>query len=103
MKQQSTNGQQQDTTQTITNDQTNFNSSNNELITETVQIPDTPFTAVKVVNRWFIALGKYRLTEPIFETREQAINDATNNVSWERLINIISIVSQSTFKTLNNK
>lgn len=61
----------------------------NQLI-EYVQIENTPFTAVKDQGRWYLTMGKYRLTEEL-ESKEAAIKEGANE-SWWRIMQIIRIM-----------
>lgn len=42
---------------------------NNEII-EVIEIKNTPFTAIKEENKWFITMGKYRLTNQLKSLEE---------------------------------
>lgn len=72
-----------------TTDQHNNNSSNSELL-EQKEIPETPFKAVRMEDKWFLTLGKYRLTEPM-QTFEQ-ISDDAHRADWTRIMQIINIM-----------
>lgn len=63
--------------------------TNNELL-EQKQVEDTPFTAVRVQDKWFLTMGKYRLTEQL-NTYEECV-DASKDASWWRIMQIINIM-----------
>ena len=43
----------------------------NEEITEIIELDDLPFTVVRFDDKYFLALGKYRLSE-FFDSKEEA-------------------------------
>lgn len=59
----------------------------NEELVKSIPIPGTPFTKVKYDDKWFVAFGKYRLTEPL-QTEEEADAAASDN-SWFRIMQVI--------------
>ena len=64
----------------------------NEQLVEMEGIPDTPFTAVKVDNKWFLTMGKYRLTEPLQSLEE--CEKGAFDTSWFRIMQIIGIMME---------
>lgn len=62
-----------------------------ELITR-VNIPDTPFTAIKMGDEdgYFLTLGKYRLTKGNKTLNE--LQYRTEGVDWNLLINVIGVI-----------
>lgn len=50
-------------------------------------IAETPFTAVRVDTKWFLTMGKYRLTEQL-DSYEQAEHDA-QRADWTRIMQIM--------------
>lgn len=70
-------------------EQIKSNSSTTEL-TEVIPIQDTPFAAVRIESKYFLAMGKYRLTE-LYDTYEELNNDITN-ITWNRLTQVIAII-----------
>lgn len=72
-----------------TEEQNNKESNSKELI-EKRQIPETPFTAIRIEDKWFLTLGKYRLTNPV--DSYEAIEADAQNTSWDRLLQIMKIV-----------
>lgn len=62
------------------------NPENKEMV-EYQMIEDTPFTAVRFNQKWYLCFGKYRLTNAI-DTKEKCIEEA-KDTSWERLMAII--------------
>lgn len=68
----------------------NKSRSESEQLIEQIPVEGTPFTVVKVEDKWFLAMGKYRLTEPM-ESKAQALG-AAEDKSWFRIIQIIMII-----------
>lgn len=60
-------------------------------LTEVELIDDSPFSAVKVVDKWFLALGKYRLTD-LYDDK-QTVLDSVNDTSWDRLLAVMHAVA----------
>lgn len=54
------------------------------------RIANTPFTAVKFEDKWFLTMGKYRLTEPLKSKHE--CEQEAKDASWNRLMAIMKIV-----------
>lgn len=65
-------------------------------LTDITQIEGTPFTAIRMDNKYFLALGRYRLTN-MLDTFEQA-KEETENVSWDRIMQVIQVMIEE-----NNK
>jgi len=88
---------QQKSTHGSANKTDNTKSNSNQLV-EYKQIPETPFTAARMEDKWFLLLGRYRLTK---EGEMKSYNDcakATKDVSWHRLMQVMHIVSQDAIK-----
>lgn len=56
-------------------------------LVEKIEIENTPFTAIRVDEKWFITMGKYRLTEPI-DNKEEALAAGIDE-SWWRIMSVI--------------
>jgi hypothetical protein len=69
--------------------QTTNSESSSELV-ERVEIKETPFTAVRADAKWFLTMGKYRLTEPLDTLEECEI--AAFETSWSRIMQIMAIM-----------
>lgn len=54
---------------------------------EKIEIENTPFTAVRIDDKWYIVMGKYRLTNEI-ATKEEALAAAIDE-SWWRIMSVI--------------
>lgn len=65
--------------------------SNTELIEEK-EITDTPFKAVRHDKDWFVALNRYRISGSL-ASYEECVEDA-KDVTWKRLIDVMSIVNE---------
>lgn len=64
--------------------------SNSEQLVEQIKLSGTPFTIVRIEDKWFLTIGKYRLTNQL-NTREEAeaeVHDAT----WDRMMQIMKIM-----------
>lgn len=57
---------------------------------EQVPIEGTPFTAVRLDDKWFLTMGKYRLTNEL-KTLEECKQEA-KDASWHRIMQIMNIV-----------
>ena len=57
-----------------------------EKITDVIPIENTPFQAVKVMEKWFMALGKYRLTG-LMDSKEQ-IEIEAKSPEWTTMLTI---------------
>jgi len=79
---------EQDISHGNANETHKLNSS--DQLVEMVPIHDTPFTAVKAGEHWFLTLGKYRLTNQL-ASLEDCQKEATD-ASWNRIMQIILIM-----------
>ena len=80
--------------------QNNSNSNSNEEIIKRVEIPNTPFVAVRLQNEpFFLTLGKYRISGYEADTIEQMQLLMENN-KWELITTISGIIAEHTFNTL---
>lgn len=61
-------------------------------LTEYEQVKGTPFTAVKDNGKWYVLMGKYRLTES-FETKTEAVKDA-EEITYFRIMQVFQIMMQ---------
>lgn len=66
--------------------------SNSKQLLEQVPINDTPFTAIRMEDKWFLALGKYRLTNQLGSLEE--CKAEAQDASWIRIMQIMKIVIQ---------
>lgn len=67
---------------------TSSHSMNEELVTAT-PVEDTPFHIIKTGDKYFLALGKYRLTE-LFDSFGDVETEVINS-TWELLFKVISV------------
>lgn len=74
--------------------------SNSEIL-EILPIKDSPFSAVRVDTKFFLALGRYRLTQ-LLESFEDCEAEASN-ASWHRLLQVIEIVLEERLDQENKK
>ena len=75
-------------------DNSNESGKTEELI-EAHKVEDTPFTIIKYGEKWFLTMGKYRLTEP--GTKKEAEAEV-HNTSWNRIMQIMMIVAEEQIK-----
>lgn len=72
-------------------------------LVERQQVENSPFTAIKHDDTWFLTMGKYRMTTKNFETFEQVTEWITLN-QYELMATFCSIVCEETVREiLNNK
>lgn len=64
-----------------------------EELIKRVEIEGTPFTAILVEEKWFLAAGKYRLTEPL-KSLEECKKES--KPTWPRIMQMIYIVNENT-------
>lgn len=83
------------------NDPGSNGSSTTDQILEQKPIEGTPFHTVRMDNKYFLAIGKYRLTEPT-ENEEDAI-EASQTMTWNRLIAVMAIIAQEEAKEAAQK
>lgn len=71
----------------------------NKEIKKVTQVENTPFDIVEIDEKYFVALGKYRLTELLStETEAKAYID---NKEWNLLLAVISSIVTQTISTNN--
>lgn len=71
----------------------------NEQTLSREEIPDTPFVIISSDKEHFGTLGNFRITE-IYLTKEIAIEE-TKKITWNRIIQVISIINEIDKKTIN--
>lgn len=76
--------------QSSTNADQQNNNDSSELV-EKKEIPETPFTAVRLGDKWFLTMGKYRLTSGLHGSYEEIFDEAMNT-SWNRILQIMQIM-----------
>lgn len=67
----------------------------NEELTEVIEIKDSVFSLVRVEDKYFLALGKYRLSEP--STDRALVEASVNDTTWERLMSVMHIVATEAY------
>lgn len=72
------------------------NSINSQLI-ERIEVENTPFTIIREEEKWFVTLGRYRISQDM-KSKEEAIEDA-KRIDWDRVLQIMGI----TIEHYNNK
>lgn len=72
--------------------QTKENSGNEENteLREERRIPNTPFTAVKLEDKWFLTMGSYRMTETYESLEELMQEEQLHNTNWNLLTNMLA-------------
>lgn len=71
-------------------DQNNNSASESKQLVQRINIKETPFEAVKFDQKWYLIMGKYRLTEGL-NAFEDVENEAFNT-SWFRIMQIVQIM-----------
>lgn len=66
------------------------NKESNSKLVEQKEVEGTPFTAMKYQEKWYLTLGRYRLTEGM-ESEEKVIEDATR-ADWYRVMQVMNIM-----------
>lgn len=70
-------------------------------LVERRQIENTPFTAIKNENDWFLTCGKYRMSTKRFDSYEETTEWIEQN-QWELMATFTSIVAEETVKEILN-
>lgn len=61
----------------------------NHKLLEKIEVENTPFTIVRIDDKWFVTMGKYRLTKPL-SNKDEALASALDE-SWWRIIQVQNI------------
>lgn len=80
---------------------TNLTSLEGKELIESIPIKTTPFTAVRVDEKWHLVMGKYRLV-PDLESLEDC-ELAAFNTSWDMILNVIAIMIEEYKVTERNE
>lgn len=72
--------------------QSNWELDSNQLI-QKWEVPNSPFTIIKAEDKFFLAMGKYRLSEP-YETKEETEEDA-KLMNWGRMMQVMQIMIEN--------
>lgn len=81
--------------------ETDKSNSTSKQLMETKPINESPFTAVRLENDWFLTMGKYRLTEKL-QSEEECL-EAARDASWHRLMQVIKIMIEENDRTIERK
>ena len=69
-----------------------------ELSSEIIKVENvnnTPFTVVRIgENKGFLSLGKFKLTDDIFEVNSNEHIDYIENNMWDLILKLVSITAQ---------
>jgi len=91
--------------ETLTKESTSMNAeevSNNVSGTELVeryQVPNSPFTVIKVEGKNFGVMGEYRVTEEMNSRGE--VEDELKCITWNRIIQVMMILEEIRKKDKN--
>lgn len=66
------------------------NTTQENTLFEQIKVEGTPFTAVRYDNEWFLALGKYRLTQKL--KSKEAVEEEADKFHWDRIMQVIQIM-----------
>lgn len=64
---------------------------NSELVTKE-EIKDSPFTIIGTEGKYFGAIGKYRITEPV-DNKEEIRKDL-KKITWNRIVQVMLILTE---------
>lgn len=67
--------------------------SERKQIVERTPVENTPFMIMSVEEGHFLTIGAHRLNETLFETIEEALEDA-KRMDWNRLTQIMLIIAR---------
>lgn len=84
------NGAEQSTLGGNVNSTDKQNFSENEEMIERKPINETPFTAVKYDGKWFVMMGRYKMSEDL-GSEEACIEDA-KDASWHRIMQVMGVM-----------
>lgn len=76
------------TAKKLKNANANYSDDPKQLI-QKIGIPGTPLTLIKVENKWFVSMGKYRLSEPYDDILKAAVDAET--ITLYRIMQITQI------------
>lgn len=77
-----------------TNVQEQENSNESGDLIQRIPIEGTPFTAIKLEHtKWFLAIGKNRITEPNYEYEE--LLRMIDNKNWELIVNTVLVIVEN--------
>ena len=75
--------------QTSVNTPDSVNSNSNENVTAYVTVEDSPFTLVKIAEKWEIVLGNYKVSAARFDDEKSAIKYIKSK-PWELILTTIA-------------
>lgn len=80
-----------------------LNSQSGEKLIERIQIPLSPFTAIKHENDWFLTMGRFKINDKTYESYEEVVESLKSN-QWEIILTLCMIVSEDIINNqkLNN-
>lgn len=82
------------------NETTSLESNSKQLVEQT-KIEGTPFTAIRIDEKYFLTLGKYRLTNQLTSLEECKLE--AQDASWDRIMQVIQImIEENNKKTTTN-
>lgn len=74
--------------------ETDKQDSQSKHLVEQVEIEGTPFKAIRYNEQWFLALGKYRLTNEPLKTLED-VKEEAKDASWHRIMQVVGIMIEN--------
>lgn len=69
---------------------------------EIIEVYKTPIKIVGGDNEYFPVLGKWRLTEDVYETSEE-LEDRIKSTDWQLIMNVIGVMIEDFFNNLNTE
>lgn len=68
----------------------NFGNEESTELREERRIENTPFTAVKLEEKWFLTMGKYRMTDTYESLEELMQEEQLHSTNWNLLTNMLA-------------
>lgn len=69
---------------------TNEIEENETMLFQQWEVDGGPFTVVKMDEKFFVTMGRYRVTQPM-ETKDEAFADA-REINWHRIMQVVQIM-----------
>jgi len=69
-----------------------------EELVDLTPVENTPFTMVKADDKYFLAMGNYKLTPPM---EKDDCEDKANIITWDMIMNVIQIMIETNKKLEN--
>ena len=74
----------------------------NKQLVKRHELKNSPFVVIETNKQFFLTMGKYRLSEKLFNNIEE-VNEWMEINKWELLTNFCSIIASETVNLINNQ